>query len=170
MAPSRIEQLALLLTRHQGDLFRYIFALLPNEEDARDALQETNLNICRKFDSYDSLQPFLPWAFGFAYLECLKQRTRSRRGATLFDDQLIGQLASDRAALEPELATRLQALEACLESLPPPSRELVRLRYQENIKSDEMVKRVGVSRRTLFRRLDLLRETLHDCISRRIVG
>ena len=33
------EQLVRLLSRHQGELFRYIFALLPNAEDARDVLQ-----------------------------------------------------------------------------------------------------------------------------------
>ncbi|MFO0810729.1 MAG: sigma-70 family RNA polymerase sigma factor [Gemmataceae bacterium] len=167
MDAERTELMVRLLTRHQDDLFRYAFSLLPHEEDARDALQETNLALCRKFAEYDRNQPFLAWACGFAYLECLKQRSRSRRGALLFDDELMARLAEERAALEPKLAARLQALELCLEELPPASRELVRLRYVGKVGTDELVKRSGVSRRTMFRRLDEIRGALHECIGRR---
>src|SRR5947209_5596039 len=74
----RTELLVRLLTKHQDDLFRFIFALLPHEEDARDVLQETSVAVCRKFFDYDVEQPFLPWAFGFAYLETLKHRERDQ--------------------------------------------------------------------------------------------
>jgi RNA polymerase sigma-70 factor (ECF subfamily) len=43
------EQLVRLLMKHQDDLFRYIFSLLPHEEDARDVLQETSVSLYRKF-------------------------------------------------------------------------------------------------------------------------
>ena len=49
MDPERAELLVRLLSRHQEELFRYIFALLPHEEDARDVLQETSVALCRKF-------------------------------------------------------------------------------------------------------------------------
>ena len=69
------ELLVGLLTAHQQELFRYIFALLPHEEDARDVLQETSVALCRKFDEYDPSQPFLPWAYRFAFLEVLSPCT-----------------------------------------------------------------------------------------------
>ena len=40
---ARAELLVRLLSKHQDELFRYIFALLPHEEDARDVLQETSV-------------------------------------------------------------------------------------------------------------------------------
>ena len=72
MEENRTELLVRLLSRHQEDLFRYIFALLPHEEDARDVLQETSVALFRKFEDYDPAKPFLAWAFRFAYLEVLK--------------------------------------------------------------------------------------------------
>ncbi len=67
--PDGTELLIRLLARHQEELFRYIFALMPHEEDARDVLQETSVALFRKFAEYDPAKPFLAWAYRFAYVE-----------------------------------------------------------------------------------------------------
>src|SRR5262245_44824362 len=169
MEGESVELLVRLLTRHQEDLFRYIFALLPHEEDARDVLQETSVALYRKLDSYDPTKPFLAWAFRFAYLEVLKHRERSQR-SRLFSRELIERLAAEREPLEPVLQLRLQALEACLGELPTADRELVRRRYQGKAGAEELMRESGSSRRTLFRKLDRIRKALFECISRRTAG
>ena len=168
MDPDRAELLVRLLSRHQGELFRYIFALLPHEEDARDVLQETSVALCRKFAEYDPGKPFLAWAYRFAYLEVLKQRERNQRDTRLLNPALIECLAREREQHEPVLEARLQALEACLEELSPADRELVRQRYAKKMRSEELVQQFATSRRTLFRKLDRIRRLLFDCISRRV--
>ncbi len=168
MDTSRTELMVRLLSAHQDELFRYVFALLPNEEDARDVVQETSVALCRKFADYDPDKPFLPWAFSFANLEVLKQRERNRRASRHFQLELIETLAREREAHEPVLQARLLALEQCLDALPPGDRELIRERYQRRAGTDELVKQVGTSRRTLFRKLDLIRRALFDCINRRV--
>ena len=170
METARLESLVRLLSRHQDDLFRYIFALLPHEEDARDVLQETSVALCRKFAEYDPEQPFLPWAFRFAYLEVLKQRERNQRGTRLLKAELVERLAREREAHEPALHERLQALEQCLDDLPAADRELIRQRYQGKARAEELARRSGASRRTLFRNLDRIRRRLFDCINRRLAN
>jgi RNA polymerase sigma-70 factor (ECF subfamily) len=165
---SRTELMVRLLSAHQDELFRYVFALLPNEEDARDVVQETSVALCRKFTDYDPDMPFLPWAFSFAHIEVLKQRERNRRGSCLLHRDLIEVLAREREPLEPVLQARLLALEECLDALPPADQDLVRQRYQRRAGTDDLVKRAGTSRRTLFRRLDLIRRALYECINRRV--
>lgn len=162
------ELLVRLLSRHQDSLFRHIFALLPNEEDARDVLQETCVALLRKFSEYDPAKPFLPWAFRFAYLEVLKFRERTQREARLFSPELIEQLAREREAMESVLHHRLHALEECLRRLPPADQELIRQRYHLRVPIDELVRDLGWSRRSLFRQLDRVRRWLLDCISRRL--
>lgn len=162
------ELLVRLLARHQEALFRYIFALLPNEEDARDALQETSVALYRKFAEYDPDKPFLAWAYRFAYLEVLKQRERNQRGARLLSSELLDRIAREREQLEPMLNDRLLALDACLEKLAPADRELVRLRYQEKTDIEQLAQKSGSSRRTLYRNLDRIRQMLFNCIMRRL--
>jgi RNA polymerase sigma-70 factor (ECF subfamily) len=164
---ARAELLVRLLSKHQDELFRYIFALLPHEEDARDVLQETSVALYRKFAEYDADKPFLAWAYGFAYLEVLKQRERNQRGTRHLRRELVDRLAREREQHEPMLQARLQALEHCLEQLPPADRELIRQRYQARERTEEMVRRAGASRRTFFRKLDRIRRSLLECINRR---
>jgi RNA polymerase sigma-70 factor (ECF subfamily) len=168
--PERIELLVRLLSRHQEDLFRYIFALLPNEEDARDVLQETSVALYRKFAEYDTAKPFLAWANRFAYLEVLKQRERNQRGARLLGRELVERLAREREQHEPVLEARLRSLEDCLQELNSADQELIRHRYQGKMSVEEMVQRLGTSRRTLFRNLDRIRRLLFECVSRRLAA
>lgn len=162
------ELLVRLLARHQEELFRYIFALLPHEEDARDVLQETSVALFRKFAEYDPAKPFLAWAYGFAHVEILKQRERNQRALRHLSRDVIERLAQERAAHEPMLRQRLQALEYCLQALPPADQRLIRQRYQANIDADALARQLGTSRRTLFRELDRIRRTLFRCINRRL--
>ena len=162
------ELLVRLLTRHQDELFRYIFALLPHEEDARDVLQETSVALLRKFAEYDPDKPFLAWAYRFAYLEVLKQRERNQRGTRHLSRDLVERLARQREQEAPVLQERLQALELCLQELPPADRELIRQRYQGRAATDELAQQLGTSRRTLFRELDRVRRLLLACINRRL--
>jgi RNA polymerase sigma-70 factor (ECF subfamily) len=167
-ATDRDELLVRLLLRHQDDLLRYIFCLLPNREDAKDVLQEASIAIYRKFAAYDDQKPFLAWAFGFAYLEVLKHRERKSRENRIFSDELVNMLACERASRQESLDARLQFLDTCLEELPPADRELIQHRYVLNCPMDVLLARFKTSRRTLFRNLDRIRRRLFTCINRKL--
>jgi RNA polymerase sigma-70 factor (ECF subfamily) len=165
---AKAEEVVRLMMKHQEALFRYIYSLIPHEEDARDVLQETSVSLYRKADDYDPAKPFLAWAYAFAYLEVLKQRERNQRGARHLRPELVEILAREREADEPALAHRLQALDQCLGDLPPLDRNLINQRYQSGCGIEELIGQLGTSRRTLFRNLDRIRRALFDCISRRM--
>jgi RNA polymerase sigma-70 factor (ECF subfamily) len=167
-ANGRDELLVRFLLKHQDDLFRYIFCLLPNREDAKDVLQETSIAIYRKFGAYDEAKPFLAWAFGFAFLEVLKHRERKSRDNRLFSDELVGVLARERASRQESLDARLQVLDTCLKDLPSADRELIHHRYALNCSVEVLLERFGTSRRTLFRNLERVRRTLFLCINRKL--
>lgn len=162
------ETFVLLLTQHQEVLFRYIFSLVPVEADARDILQETSLALYRKADQFDTARPFLPWAYRFAYLQVQKHREKAARSPLLFSEDIIDLLASDRAHLEPALDERLRHLDRCLGQLSPQQKDLVTARYGLRQSAEELMQRFAMSRRTLFRNLELLRQQLHDCITRQL--
>lgn len=167
-SPNSTESLILLLTQHQEPLFRYIFSLVPCEVDARDILQETSLALFRKFDQYDATRPFMPWAYRFAYLQVQKHREKSVRSPLLFSEDVIDLIANERAHIEPQLDERLRLLDACLGKLTPQDKELVTSRYALRQSAEEMMERFALSRRTLFRNLEMLRQRLHECVTRQL--
>jgi RNA polymerase sigma-70 factor (ECF subfamily) len=166
--PERTELLVRLLSRHQDDLFRYILAQVPHEDDARDVLQETSVAVCRKFAEYDPARPFLAWAYGFAHLEVLKHRDRGKHRLRPFSREVLERLAAERIEMEPALEVRRHALEVCLDKLSEPDRELIRLRYQDRLPADEAARESGASRRTFFRNLERIRRVLLECIRRQV--
>lgn len=167
-SPNPTENLVLLLTQHQQALFRYIFSLVPCEADARDILQETSLALYRKFEQYDATRPFLPWAYRFAYLQVQKHREKSARAPLLFSEDVLDLLASERAHIEPQLDERLRLLDDCLKKLTAQDQELVTSRYAMRQSAEEMMRRFALTRRTLFRNLELLRQRLHECVTHQL--
>jgi RNA polymerase sigma-70 factor (ECF subfamily) len=167
-SPNPTESLLLLLTQHQQPLFRYIFSLVPCEADARDILQETSLALYRKFEQYDATRPFLPWAYRFAYLQVQKHREKSARAPLLFSEDVMDLLASERTHIEPQLDERLRLLDDCLKKLTAQDLELVTSRYAMRQSAEEMMSRFALTRRTLFRNLELLRQRLHECVTHQL--
>ena len=167
-SPPSTENLILLLTQHQEALFRYIFSLVPCEADARDILQETSVALFRKFDQYDATRPFLPWAYRFAYLQVQKHREKSARSPLLFSDDVMDLLANERTHIEPQLDERLRLLDGCLGKLTPQDKELVTSRYALRQSAEDMMQRFDMSRRTLFRNLEMLRQRLHECVTHQL--
>src|SRR5207244_9484230 len=95
------------------------------------------VSLCRKFAEFEDGKPFLPWAFGFAYLEVLKQRERNQRNHRLLSVELVERLAKERESLEPALQARLTALDQCLRALPARDAALIRTPYRSKVKIDE---------------------------------
>lgn len=168
MADPAFQRLVGLISANHDDLFRYVYSLLPHPDDARDVLQETLLELTRKFEQYDETRPFLPWACRFAYHQVLRHRDRNPRKLTYLPPDLLELLAREREEEEPVLAARLAALNECLGQLPQDARNLVHGRYTARVPLEELADRLGLSRRTLFRRLEYLRRSLFECVDRRL--
>lgn len=164
------ELLVGLITANYENLRRYIYTLLPNEEDTKDVLQEVCLSLSRKFHDYDRSRPFLPWACRFAYLKVLKfyEQQRPRRMIRL-PPEVLELLAKEREVEEPALAERLAALEKCLEKLTDRDRKLIQARSVDRIPTDDITKLLSQSRRTMFRNLERIRRLLFECVDRSVV-
>ena len=169
MPEASTDRLLTLVSVSQDDLFRYIYSLVPNREDARDILQETVLAVARKFDNYDSSRPFLTWACKFAYYEVLRHRERNSGRLRYFSTEVLELLASDRDSQAHLLQARLAALDHCLKKLPPPDRSLLQQRYELKSSLDELADQIKQSRRTVVRNLKRIRGWLYDCVEQNSV-
>ena len=169
MSENRTERLVTLISVNQDDLFRYVFSLLPHNEDARDVLQEALMAITDKFDEYDSSRPFLPWACKFAYNKVLQHRDQNPRRVRFFVTEVLELLAVDRDAQAHVLQSRLAALDDCMDKLPPADRALLRGRYFAKRPFNDLGVQFRQSQRTLLRNLQRLRRWLNECVEHHAV-
>src|SRR5437660_993073 len=162
------KRLRALITRHQRQIFSYIYVLVPNRSDAEDLLQETSLVICEKFHEFREGTDFVAWACQIAYWRIRYSRQKFARSKVVFDQDLLDAVAQTAGTMLPELDDRHEALAHCLQKLPARDRELVLTRYEPGNGVEEAAVRSGRSLEAAYKALTRIRKLLFDCVSHQL--
>ena len=159
------KRLMALITRHQRQIFAYIYTLVPDRPDAEDLLQETCVVICDKFEEFTPGTDFVAWACQIAWWRIRYSRQKFARSKVVFDDTVLEAVARTASTMREELNERHEALAACLQKLAPRDRELVLTRYEPGSGVAEAARRSGRSMDAAYKALNRLRKLLHDCVT-----
>jgi RNA polymerase sigma-70 factor (ECF subfamily) len=150
----------------ERELFRYVAALVPDVGDAEEIVQQTAVELWKKFDQYDPRQPFTPWACRFA-INIVKQWVAGRqRWQSLLERGLAEELATRRDQLRPRFEGRLSHLDQCLEKLPSEQREIVEAYYFRRQGIDVIASETQRSVEAVYKTLQRVRLLLRQCIER----
>jgi RNA polymerase sigma-70 factor (ECF subfamily) len=162
------KRLVALMTRHQRQIFAYIYTLVPIRHDAEDLLQEASVIICEKFDEFKAGSDFVAWACQIAWWRIRYSRQKFARSKVVFNDEVLATVAHTAGTMREELDARHEALSGCLQKLPPRDRELVLTRYEAGAGVPEAAQRTGRSLDAAYKALNRLRKLLHDCVTNRL--
>ncbi|HEY7825642.1 MAG TPA: sigma-70 family RNA polymerase sigma factor [Candidatus Acidoferrales bacterium] len=142
-----LEALSALIARYQNRLYRYLLRMVRQPQEAEDLFQQTWLRVAEKIRSYDPQRNFDAWLFTLARHLAVDFLRRKRphsldEPAGEYDagETLASRLASaDQAVLETLLAReRSLHLAAALDELPVVYREVLTLRFEEEMKLEEI--------------------------------
>jgi len=164
------DALAALLSRYQNRLFRYLLRIVRDRTTAEDLFQQTWLRLAENIRRYDPRRNFEAWLFSVAHNLAIDHLRRikpssleetSPEGLPLHGEiPTRGPDALDRA-LEQE---RAGLVIAALDEQPALYRELLCLRFEEEMKLDEIAAVLDVPLSTvktrLRRGLDRMKESL----------
>ena len=137
-----------------GDrLLRSAFALCGNEADAQDIVQDTFLEALRSVHRFQSRSTVYTWLH--AILLNLTRHYYRNRKRIVYDDEVAGREASLPAENPCQLdaATASSALLEALRKLSWAHREVIILRYYENMKIHEIARHLRISKGTIKSRL-----------------
>ncbi len=161
------EEFVTELTNHQTSMLAYVRSLAPGNSGARDLLQEVNITLWQKRESFELGTNFKAWAFQTIRYHMLNHRRRLvSQGWLIFDDDLIERMAPGSEAEPAELEERHLALRKCLQRLRPQDQELIHHRYATTSSLQEYATRTQRSAGTLKAILYNLRGALKRCIER----
>lgn len=155
-----------LFTQDERKLYRYIFTLVPDSDQAQDVFQDTAMALWEKFDEYQSDKPFLPWACRFAYFKVLSHRKRTGKQPALLADDVIHLLAEEQIEENDWLEEQLRALRRCLGDLTDAERELIQDRYAGKASVVHIAETTGRPADSLYKILYRARKRLMECIAR----
>jgi RNA polymerase sigma-70 factor (ECF subfamily) len=157
--------LAGLMGRHQDRLFRYLLRLVGDEAVAEDAFQQTWLQVAERIGRFDASRPFAPWLFAVARNLAL-DHLRRRRSESL--DEAGEPVAPDGIETDPLARAvareRAGRVAVALQALAPLDREVLCLRFEEDLALPELAQTLGVpvptAKARLYRALARLRERM----------
>lgn len=156
------------LTRAQLELRLYVVTLVGDPHDAADVLQETNLDLWKKADTYDPARPFLPWAKTLAWYQVLKYRTVRKRERLVFSEEVLNAMAESLQTPRAGTEVLLEALEVCVKKLSDRQRAFLAAKYAERKSVEEMAGLFRHSATAVASLLYRLRNLLHGCVEKRV--
>ena len=169
--PAEDSSIVGLLTDCQLPLRLYVRALMPGDASAGDVIQQANAKIWEKRDEFEPGTNFKAWAMAIARYEVLNHRKRQARDSRLvFSSELEETVAAEMIQMGDDLAARQAALRECMKSLKPGNRELLILRYASRESLADFAKRMGRSVGGVKVTLHRLRNSLAECIERRLLS
>jgi RNA polymerase sigma-70 factor (ECF subfamily) len=146
----------------------YIFGLVRNRHDAEDLLQDVAAEAFRNFAQRDTSYSFIAWAITIARHRTMDYFRRQSVQSRLFEPQILTALASAHQRLAESENDRRLALEECLKTLGKRGLAAIEMRYREGVSVSVIAKRFETSAQTVSTLLYKARQTLGDCIARRL--
>lgn len=158
------------LTDWQNRLFGYLVTLLGNVHDARDVLQETNLVMWRRMDTFTPGTDFGAWSRKCAYFQAMAFFRDRKRGPSLLEEEVLEMIAAEQEEEDPAMGESEQkvALRDCLARLDDEQRMLMKKRYQDQVQVQKLAIDHGKSESAMKMTLLRIRELLHLCITRKL--
>jgi RNA polymerase sigma-70 factor (ECF subfamily) len=171
-----------MIDRFEPALYGYAYGILQNTFDAQEVVQDAMLRAHRALTrQYDEARcaalALRPWLFKTVRNLCLnKRRTKTpalEQPLETFDDGRIGPFVREHGS-ELERQQDAEMLRSAMSALPVEARELIVLRFMEDMSYAEIAKTVGATEAALrgkvFRSLKLLRDALEKPMPKRGVA
>ena len=174
-----VKALSELIVRYQNRLYRYMLRLVRQPAEAEDLFQQTWLKVVEKIRSFDASRNFDAWLFTLARNLAIDHLRRMRSES--LDEPLPGSehgetladriSSRDQAPFDHALAAerRMQIGEA-MEALPVMYREVVTLRFEDEMKIEEIAQVTGAPVSTVKTRLRRSLEQLRCSLEARYPG
>jgi RNA polymerase sigma-70 factor (ECF subfamily) len=157
-----LDALSTLLTRYQNRLYRYLLRMVRQPAEAEDLFQQTWLRVAEKIHNYDQNRNFDAWLFTLARNLAIDHLRRLRPESL---DEPVGDHAGGESAAARLVSRETPALDRVLarerssrlaeamETLPVIQREVLTLRFEEELKLEEIAEILGAPLSTVKTRL-----------------
>ncbi len=147
----RRECLDELVELYYPAILRYCMWHMPDRESALDATQETFLKLVRFIDRYSHRGQFKSFLYRIAANTCIDIKRKTAATAELVSEELL--LADCRSESSFQRIEDRQQLARALDCVSPEQRELILLRYGQELSLKEISAVTGLPLRTVQTKL-----------------
>jgi RNA polymerase sigma-70 factor (ECF subfamily) len=150
-----------LVECHQSMIYSLAYRLLCNEEDARDAVQETFIKVWLKLNSFDTSRKFSTWVYAIAANLCYDKLKSGKHFSNCLPAETFNEVLSDDDVEKKMIDTELGAIIATLtDELTPKQKIVFTLSDLEDLQTEEIVQITGMTASQIKSNLFLARQAL----------
>lgn len=147
---------------YQSMVYSLAFRMLCNEEEAKDAVQETFIKVWLNIDHFHTDKKFSTWVYAIASHLCLDKLKSSKHiyQGNATDEALLNLISEDnveQSMINSELGNIILKLTS---GLTPKQKMVFTLRYLEDTEIDEIVQITGLTSAKIKSNLFLARQTI----------
>ena len=166
----RLREFAHFVREHEASIFTYVLRMVGNKEDAEDITQDALLQAYRTWLQVDpeGAGGYVKWCYRIAHNLAIDS-VRKKRPRGVDDEEM--ERTADTRALRPEevYEHRVQAgqIKECIQALEEKYREVLILRYQEDMSYEEIGEALELPVSTIETRLHRAKRMLRDKLDAR---
>ncbi|HNX91964.1 MAG TPA: sigma-70 family RNA polymerase sigma factor [Syntrophomonas sp.] len=166
-----------LMNRYKKSIFTIAYRMMGNYHEAEDICQDVFITVYNKMYQFDSSKKLGPWIHRIAVNTCISTlRKRNKVVSISFDETYIpaNDLELNELYEDPHLIIERQELKAEIEDalleLPESYRIVLVLRYQLDLKNQEIAEIIGISRENVDVKIHRARKALRKMILKKWNG
>jgi len=152
-----------LVERYSPRLRYFLRKLLASADGAEDALQDVWLDVFRHLPRLADPQALVAWLYRIARDRAFGRLRKARRAEQPLDESQVVDEAADEDDFSPEDAARIHA---ALDELPPEQREVLVLRFLEEMSYEQIARVVGCQLGTVRSRIHYGKQALRRALEK----
>jgi RNA polymerase sigma-70 factor (ECF subfamily) len=162
------------LTKHWTKAMPAIAAFLRSRvgrfHDAEDLLQEVASDVVAQYSHFDESRSFTDWALGIARNKLKLYYRQTATGKKVLGNLAMSKIAEAIGEINEDSSEIAEALGRCLRRVDSRSRELLNLRYVNDLSCSEIAAHKSATTNAVRVALHRLRTALHRCIEERLTA
>lgn len=165
-----MEEFVALLAQHDRSLTLYVISLCPNVNEADDILQDVKMVLWQKFNHFEKGTSFIAWARKIAFFKVLSYRKKKSKAPYLADESILMEISDDAENRQQVWHNRGLALDNCVGKMKEEQREILQMRYKDQLGIEAISEKLGRTQQAVYRQLSRLRQQLLECVRKNPVG
>lgn len=167
-----------LMSRYRDSIYFMVLKMVHNRDDAEDITMESFSKAFNNIDKYDQRYAFSTWLFRIATNNCIDFIRKKRLETTSIDktyendkgDEMSVDIKADTLTPEEKVIKkqRIISVRGALTKLNPKYRQLIEMRYYEELSYEEIAEKLhlplGTVKAQLFRAKEMLFKIIGDNI------
>ena len=162
------------LLQHRSEIFAYIRSMVRNTHDAEDLFQDVALVVVKTGAAQNSsIENFRAWAKTVALhrVQRFFSERQKARARSLPVEEMVGVAEAAFQEYNPplsEIEGQQEALRECMEEVPVPTRDAIRMRYADGREYRDIAGLIGRTEAATRRLVSRTRLALIECVQTRL--